>query len=48
VRGIDHEEVRIVSLHCDPSYGFATEHHCAVLDLDILRLNVSVAVEVID
>jgi hypothetical protein len=48
VRRIDQQEVRIVSLHCDPSYGFPTEHHCAVLDLDVLHLNVPRAIQVID
>ena len=44
----DNEEVRIVSLNCDPSFAVETAHHCAVLDLDVLALSVPHALRVID
>jgi hypothetical protein len=44
----DNEEVRIVSLNCDPSFAVETDHHCAVLDLDVLALSVPHALRVID
>jgi predicted phosphodiesterase len=47
-RSSDNEEVRIVSLNCDPSFALTADHHCAVLDLDVLALSVSHAVQVID
>jgi hypothetical protein len=47
-RASDKEEVRIVSLNCDPSFAVAPDHHCAVLDLDVLALSVPHALQVID
>jgi hypothetical protein len=47
-RSSDNEEVRIVSLNCDPSFAVTSDHHCAFLDLDVLALSVPHAVQVID
>jgi hypothetical protein len=48
VRGVDREEVRIVSLNCESEGAFVANAHCAVLEIDMLPLDVQRAVRVID